>query len=123
MTASRVSPVRTSSPPMTHGMSSRWRLISARRFWRLARSGDPGAYDLAASFVAGGGRKIPGAVIRRHCMAMEVVAYEAPGWGVGELYLRSGVLLYHELPRAAAQPAPVRSRASHASRPAPVPSR
>jgi methylated-DNA-[protein]-cysteine S-methyltransferase len=48
-------------------------------------------------------------------MAMEVVAYEAPGWGVGELYLRSGVLVYHELPRAAAEPVPVPSQARHAS--------
>jgi methylated-DNA-[protein]-cysteine S-methyltransferase len=31
---------------------------------------------------------------------VDVVAYEAPGWGVGELYLSDGTLLYHELPRA-----------------------
>jgi O-6-methylguanine DNA methyltransferase len=43
---------------------------------------------------------------------MEVLAYEAPGWGIGELYARSGVLVYHELPRpAAASP----SRPTHAS--------
>ena len=56
-------------------------------------------------------------------MAMEVVAYEAPGWGVGELYLRFGILVYHELPRAAAPAAPVPARARQASRPAPLPSR
>ncbi len=31
---------------------------------------------------------------------MDVVAYDMPAWGVGELYFRSGRLLYHELPRA-----------------------
>src|SRR5262245_31730450 len=31
---------------------------------------------------------------------MDVVAYDAPAWGVGELYFREGKLLYHELPRA-----------------------
>src|SRR5215208_385254 len=43
---------------------------------------------------------------------MEVLAYEAPDWGIGELYSRSGVLVYHELPRPAA---PVASRVSRAS--------
>jgi methylated-DNA-[protein]-cysteine S-methyltransferase len=43
---------------------------------------------------------------------MEVLAYEAPDWGIGELYARSGVLVYHELPRPAA---PVASRVSQAS--------
>ena len=33
---------------------------------------------------------------------MQVVAYEAPGWGVGELWFDDGVLVNHELPRAAA---------------------
>lgn len=35
---------------------------------------------------------------------MDVVAYEVPGWGVGELYLAGGTLLYHELPRAGEPP-------------------
>jgi methylated-DNA-[protein]-cysteine S-methyltransferase len=30
-----------------------------------------------------------------------VLPYEVPGWGVGELWLRDGTLVYHELPRAA----------------------
>ncbi|MGH3039069.1 MAG: methylated-DNA--[protein]-cysteine S-methyltransferase [Gaiellaceae bacterium] len=33
---------------------------------------------------------------------MDVVAYEVPAWGVGELYFRAEKLLYHELPRAGA---------------------
>jgi O-6-methylguanine DNA methyltransferase len=33
---------------------------------------------------------------------VQVVAYEAPGWGVGELWFDDGVLVNHELPRAAA---------------------
>jgi methylated-DNA-[protein]-cysteine S-methyltransferase len=33
-------------------------------------------------------------------VGMDVVAYDVPGWGVGELYFRSGRLLWHELPRA-----------------------
>jgi methylated-DNA-[protein]-cysteine S-methyltransferase len=35
---------------------------------------------------------------------VDVVAYEAPGWGVGELYLNDGTLIYHELPRAGDAP-------------------
>ena len=31
---------------------------------------------------------------------MDVVAYEIPGWGVGELWLGDGRLVYHELPEA-----------------------
>jgi len=33
-------------------------------------------------------------------VGMDVFAYDAPAWGVGELYFTSGRLLYHELPRA-----------------------
>ena len=35
---------------------------------------------------------------------MDVVEYEVPGWGVGELYLEGERLLYHELPRAGSTP-------------------
>ena len=31
---------------------------------------------------------------------METAAYDAPGWGVGEVWIRNGVLVHHELPRA-----------------------
>lgn len=33
-------------------------------------------------------------------VGMDVVMYDVPAWGVGELYFRAGKLLYHELPRA-----------------------
>jgi methylated-DNA-[protein]-cysteine S-methyltransferase len=36
---------------------------------------------------------------------VDVVAYDVPGWGVGELYLDKERLLYHELPRAGSAPA------------------
>ncbi len=36
---------------------------------------------------------------------MQVQPYEVPGWGVGELWLEGGTLVYHELPRAAPPPA------------------
>jgi O-6-methylguanine DNA methyltransferase len=35
---------------------------------------------------------------------VDVIAYDVPGWGVGELYLKDGTLLYHELPRAGEAP-------------------
>jgi methylated-DNA-[protein]-cysteine S-methyltransferase len=38
-------------------------------------------------------------------VGMDVVAYDVPAWGVGELYFRAGKLLYHELPRAGSPPA------------------
>ena len=34
-------------------------------------------------------------------MAVTRVAYEADGWGVGELWLDGGVVVWHELPREA----------------------
>jgi methylated-DNA-[protein]-cysteine S-methyltransferase len=36
---------------------------------------------------------------------VQVQPYEVPGWGVGELWLEDGTLVYHELPRAAPPPA------------------
>jgi methylated-DNA-[protein]-cysteine S-methyltransferase len=33
-------------------------------------------------------------------MAVRVVRYEAPGWGVGEIWLEDGLLVNHELPSA-----------------------
>jgi len=33
-------------------------------------------------------------------MSVQVLSYEAPGWGVGEIYLDGERLLYHELPSA-----------------------
>lgn len=38
-------------------------------------------------------------------MPVDVLPYEIPGWGVGELYLDGARLLYHELPRAGEPPA------------------
>jgi methylated-DNA-[protein]-cysteine S-methyltransferase len=35
-------------------------------------------------------------------MAVRIVSYEAPGWGVGEIWLEDEVLVNHELPRAGA---------------------
>jgi len=35
---------------------------------------------------------------------VDVVPYDVPGWGVGELYLDGERLLYHELPRAGSAP-------------------
>ena len=43
-------------------------------------------------------------------VGMDVVAYDVPRWGVGELYFREGKLLYHELPRAGSSSA---ERAAH----------
>ena len=36
----------------------------------------------------------------RHALLVQVIRYEAPGWGVGELWLEDGVLVNHELPSA-----------------------
>jgi O-6-methylguanine DNA methyltransferase len=47
---------------------------------------------------------MPGALIDGHCIGVQVVAYEAAGWGVGELWLDEGRLVNHELPRAAESP-------------------
>jgi methylated-DNA-[protein]-cysteine S-methyltransferase len=43
-------------------------------------------------------------------VGMDVVAYDVPAWGVGELYFRAGKLLYHELPHAGSSTA---ERAEH----------
>jgi methylated-DNA-[protein]-cysteine S-methyltransferase len=36
-------------------------------------------------------------------VAVERVRYEADGWGMGELWLEDGALVWHELPRPAAE--------------------
>jgi O-6-methylguanine DNA methyltransferase len=38
--------------------------------------------------------------MKRHCMEVQVLSYEVPNWGLGELYLDGERLLYHELPAA-----------------------
>jgi methylated-DNA-[protein]-cysteine S-methyltransferase len=43
-------------------------------------------------------------------VGMDVVAYDVPAWGVGELYFRERKLLFHELPRAGSSSA---ERAAH----------
>jgi methylated-DNA-[protein]-cysteine S-methyltransferase len=43
-------------------------------------------------------------------MAVTHVAYEAEGWGVGELVLHNGVVVWHELPRPVAMPKEARAR-------------
>src|SRR6059036_108789 len=61
MTASKVSRVRTSSPPITIGASMRSDCICWSRTRSSSRSDVPGAYDFTGSFWGGGGRKRPGA--------------------------------------------------------------
>jgi methylated-DNA-[protein]-cysteine S-methyltransferase len=41
-------------------------------------------------------------------MRVQVLSYEVPGWGIGELYLDGERLLYHELPSARASRAVAR---------------
>jgi methylated-DNA-[protein]-cysteine S-methyltransferase len=41
-------------------------------------------------------------LMKRHSTRVQVLSYEVPGWGVGELYLDGERLLYHELPSARA---------------------
>lgn len=41
-----------------------------------------------------------GGEVSSRLSAVERVSYEAPGWGVGELWLQDDVLLWHESPRA-----------------------
>ena len=41
-------------------------------------------------------------------MSVQVLSYEVPGWGVGEIYLDGERLLYHELPSARESPVEAR---------------
>src|SRR5207253_10193584 len=59
----KVRPVRTSSPPITSGISTCAEAISASLACSEARSGVPGAWGRTGSLTAGGGRKTPGALI------------------------------------------------------------
>jgi methylated-DNA-[protein]-cysteine S-methyltransferase len=36
----------------------------------------------------------------RHAVPVQVIRYDAPGWGTGELWLEDGLLVNHELPSA-----------------------
>lgn len=42
----------------------------------------------------------------RHATGVEIVSYEAPGWGMGEIWFEDGVLVNHELPRPGAPSGP-----------------
>ena len=102
MTDSNVVPVRTSLPPITHGISIRSACISWSRASTSARSGLPAVYARTGSFDGGGGLKMPWTLTRRlyvEPVARDRVLYEADGFGVGELLLEEDVLLWHELPR------------------------
>src|SRR5262245_45933176 len=104
MTAWTRSPVRTSSPPITHGRSWRCDSRSRSRARISSRSGDPGAYSRTGSLTGGGGRKMPVADTARILSNLlrvrpRLVRYLAEGWGVGELWLEDDRLVWHELPR------------------------
>ena len=59
MTVVPVSPVQTSLPPMTSGMSTTVEAIESSRALSAARSGVAGAYDRTGSLTGGGGTRIP----------------------------------------------------------------
>jgi methylated-DNA-[protein]-cysteine S-methyltransferase len=44
---------------------------------------------------------MPGALIDGHCIGVQVVSYEVPGWGLGKLWFDGDRLVNHELPKAA----------------------
>src|SRR2546430_6781189 len=68
MTVSKVSLVRTASPPMTIGASICSDCICWRRRRSSSRSGVPGAYDLTGSFSGiGGGDRAGGGGNRGGC--------------------------------------------------------
>jgi methylated-DNA-[protein]-cysteine S-methyltransferase len=46
---------------------------------------------------------------RLRSMGVTRVAYEADGWGVGELWLDGDVVVWHELPRAGQAPGPIQA--------------
>src|SRR5579884_3839773 len=125
ITCSNVSPVRTSSPPITSGISSCCDSSSASFARSSSRSGDPGAYDLTGSLYGFGTRKVPWLLMRASVDGRSVPAagrsaagrrygsrvarrvdYEVAGWGVGELWLEDEVVVWHELPRPRVVPAP-----------------
>jgi methylated-DNA-[protein]-cysteine S-methyltransferase len=57
-------------------------------------------YSRTGSFTGGGGRKIPGADIEGHSTTVQVIRYEVPAWGTGELWIREGVVVNHDGPAA-----------------------
>src|SRR5437763_7718927 len=73
---------------------------SLRRTRSSARSGLPGAYDRIGSFCGLGGVKIPGAlmsaILELNVVRAELTRYVVPSWGVGELWVRDGVVLAHD---------------------------
>lgn len=65
-------------------------------------------YDLIGSLRGAGGRKMPWLLTRPivdwRSMAPRMVRYDAPGWGVGELWLDGDLLLWAEHPRLGREP-------------------
>jgi methylated-DNA-[protein]-cysteine S-methyltransferase len=66
-------------------------------------------YALIGSLRGAGGRKMPWLLTRPivdwRSMAPRMVRYDAPGWGVGELWLDGDLLLWAEHPRQGREPA------------------
>ena len=72
-----------------------------------ARSGEPGSYEWTGSFTGSGRRKMPGALTGRlYVQRVQVVRYEADGWGIGEVVHDGSRLLYHDHPRPRPETAP-----------------
>ena len=76
--------------------------ICASRAWSSARSGEPGRVALDRLVDRGGRPEDAGGAHRGDCIVVAVRVtrhlYDVPGWGVGEVWLRDGVLVQHELP-------------------------
>src|SRR3990172_8701985 len=101
MTASRITPVRTSLPPMMQGISMRSPRISSTRSFRLPPP-PPAAARRRRGGGWAGGRFLArswrdGTLAPR--VGVKAIRYETEGWGVGELWLDGDRVVWHELPQ------------------------
>ena len=107
MTASNVVPVSTRSPPITIGMWTRSADICCEPRLQLRALGRAGRVALDRLVDRGGRTEDAGGAHRGDCILDDVRVmrhpYDVPGWGVGEVWVRDGVIVQHELASKAAR--------------------
>ena len=101
ITASNVVPVSTRSPPITIGMWTRSPDICREPLLELRPLGRPGRVALDRLVDRGGRTEDAGGAHSGDCILDGVRVtrhpYDVPGWGVGEVWVRDGVVIQHEL--------------------------
>ena len=101
MTASKVVPVSTGSPPITIGTCDALAGHVLETHAKLCSFGRPGLVPHDRLVDRGRGTEDAGGAHPADCILVGVGVtrhtYDVPGWGVGEVWARDGLIIQHEL--------------------------